>query len=131
MRFDEIYFLEVEHVHELHADTIALGGGDPGILDEGLIESAVMAPRSGYYNSLAELAAAYAYGLANNHGFRDGNKRTAFFAMAAFLGMNGFTVEPGPNWVAIMVGVADGSVSREALTGEIVRLMGSDVDIDP
>ena len=60
--------------------------GDPmaGVRDAGLLESAVMAPRAGYYHSLAELAAALTYGIAKNHPFLDGNKRAAFYALVPF-----------------------------------------------
>src|SRR5580658_952866 len=80
MRFDDILFLEVDDVLEAHAVGIARFGGSSGLRDPGLLESAVMAARSGYYGSLAELAAVYAHGIAKNHPFIDGNKRAALSA---------------------------------------------------
>ena len=59
MRWDEIVFLEVEDVDSSHEDALRLGGGSPGTLNSGLIESATMAPRTGHYATLAEIAASY------------------------------------------------------------------------
>jgi death-on-curing protein len=67
MRFDDILFLEVDDVLEAHAIGIARFGGSSGLRDPGLLDSAVMAARSGSYGSLAELAAVYAHGIAKNH----------------------------------------------------------------
>jgi death on curing protein len=76
----------------LHDESLAMHGGASGIRDEGLLESALArAPNLAHYGQpdLAELAAAYAYGLAKNHPFVDGNKRAAFLAVGLFLGING------------------------------------------
>jgi death-on-curing protein len=62
---------------------------DPGVRDAGLIDSTVMAPRNAYSDTLAEIAAAYAFGIAKNHGYQNGNKRTAAIALVMFLEMNG------------------------------------------
>lgn len=131
MRYDEIYFLEVEHVEQAHADAIANGGGDPTVRDPGLIVSATMAPRQGYYSTFAEIAAAYVFGIAKNHGFVDGNKRTALAAMAYFLGMNSYPVNPGARWIGIVEGVANDSIDTVSLVAEIVALIGCDIPIDP
>lgn len=94
MRYDDVVFLEVEDVDAAH-DSVILPEEDPTTLDRGLVESATMAPRSGYYGSLAELAAVYVFGLARNHGYQNANKRTAATAMAQFLGANGYPVKLG------------------------------------
>jgi death-on-curing protein len=76
----------------LHEASLAQFGGAPGIRDEGLLESALARPENllAYGEpDLAELAAAYAFGLARNHAFVDGNKRAAFVALGLFLGLNG------------------------------------------
>lgn len=76
----------------LHDESIAEHGGLPGLRDEGLFESALARPQNlaAYGNpDLADLAAAYAVGLAKNHPFADGNKRVAFLAMGLFLFVNG------------------------------------------
>jgi death on curing protein len=64
-------------------------GGIQGVRDQGLLESAVFRPQMGYYNSLAEEAAALMESLASNHAFQDGNKRIALTAADTFLEMNG------------------------------------------
>jgi death-on-curing protein len=78
----------------LHQESLAEHGGRAGILDEGLLESALARPRQLWsYEAkadLARLAASYAAGLVRNHPFVDGNKRAAFLAVALFLGLNGF-----------------------------------------
>lgn len=76
----------------LHKESIAAFGGSDGVRDEGLLDSALARPENLFcYGSptLYELAAAYGYGIAKNHPFIDGNKRTAFLASAVFLMDNG------------------------------------------
>jgi len=68
------------------------GGGLHGIRDKNAIEAAVFRPQTGYYESLEE-AAALMESLANNNGFIDGNKRTAFAATDVFLRLNGFYID--------------------------------------
>lgn len=82
----------------LHDRQIAEHGGLPGTRDEGLLESALSRPQQLYaYGSpapdLADLAASLAYGLARNHPFVDGNKRTAAVACETFIELNGATLE--------------------------------------
>lgn len=74
----------------LHSRLLARFGGEPGVRDLGLLESALMRPRSGYYKSLSEQAAALLQSLCQNHAFIDGNKRVAFALTAIFLRMNGY-----------------------------------------
>ncbi len=80
----------------LHDVLIQRFGGRVGVLDQGLLESALARPKSGYYQSLSEQAAALMQSLAMNHAFVDGNKRVAFALTAVFLRINGFalTVDP-------------------------------------
>ena len=76
----------------LHDESLAEHGGRPGLRDEGLLESALARPHQLLAHGepdLAALAAAYAFGLARNHAFVDGNKRVAFLATGLFLGLNG------------------------------------------
>jgi death-on-curing protein len=76
----------------LHDESLAEFGGMPGLLDEGLLDSALARPqqRLAYGTpDLPELAAAYGFGLAKNHPFVDGNKRTAFLSVGLFLALNG------------------------------------------
>lgn len=77
----------------VHDRQIAEHGGSDGIRDLGAIETALSRPQNlAYYDDpdAADLAAAYAYGLAKNHGFVDGNKRIAWVAARLFLADNGF-----------------------------------------
>ena len=77
----------------LHDESLALHGGASGLRDEGLLESALARPLNlvAYGEpDHADLAAAYAMGLAKNHAFVDGNKRAAFLAVGLFLGLNGY-----------------------------------------
>lgn len=86
-------YLTLEEALDLHRQLIDRFGGTGGIRDPGLLESGLARPRSGYYKSLSEQAAALLHSLAGNHAFVDGNKRMAFAATAVFLRMNGYALE--------------------------------------
>jgi death-on-curing protein len=86
----ERVYLTIAEVLEIHKRQIEQYGGLDGIRDRGLLESAVFRPQTGYYENVAEEAAALLESLANNHPFLDGNKRTAFAATHTFLLVNGF-----------------------------------------
>lgn len=107
-------------VNSLHQELIREHGGSYGVRDEGLIESALARPQNRWaYEAgadLSTLAAAYAFGLARNHGYVDGNKRVGFMALYVFLGLNGLDLEVSePEVVAVMTGVAEGSIREEEL----------------
>ena len=91
----ETLFLTLEEVLDLHRQLIERFGGAHQVRDAGLLESALARPRSGYYSSLSEQAAALMQSLAGNHAFIDGNKRVAFAATAVFLRMNGYALKVG------------------------------------
>lgn len=79
----------------LHDESLAAHGGASGIRDEGLLDSALSRPLNlALYGEpdVAELAATYAFGLAKNHPFVDGNKRAAFLSIGLFLYLNGQTL---------------------------------------
>lgn len=85
-----------EFVEALHAEQLRLHGGAAGVRDVGMLESALYRPiqKEAYGEpDLPELAAAYLFGIAKNHPFVDGNKRTAFAAADLFLYFNGLSVE--------------------------------------
>lgn len=82
-------FLTLDEALEIHIALINRFGGAHGVRDLGGLESALMRPQIGYYDSIVEEAAALMESLANNHPFIDGNKRVAFFATDAFLALNG------------------------------------------
>lgn len=89
-------YLTIGEILQMHHQQIEEYGGIQGIRDKGLLESAIFRPQSGYYNSLAEEAAALMESLANNHPFLDGNKRIAFAAAHTFLLINGYDLEVAP-----------------------------------
>lgn len=78
---------------ELHERLIERFGGKGGVRDLGLLESALMRPKTGYYKSLSLEAAALLQSLTQNHAFLDGNKRVAFATTAIFLLMNGYRLK--------------------------------------
>ena len=81
----------------IHEEQLAQHGGGVGLRDEGLLESALTRPidRAGYESDAdcASLAADYAFDIARDHPFIDGNKRTAFVAMELCLELNGFRLD--------------------------------------
>jgi death-on-curing protein len=108
----------------LHDLSIAEHGGAGGLRDEGLFESALARPQNlfVYENNvdLPRLAASYAFGLAKNHAFVDGNKRIAFIAAVAFLKLNGQKlVADQAQATLVMLSVASGAFSEEELSGWI------------
>lgn len=106
-------------VIDVHAEQLALFGGPAGVRDEGLLESAVMRPQNKWAygeTDIAVLAASYAFGLARNHPFIDGNKRAAFAAMMLFLRLNGVPFRPSPaEATAVILALAAGEVDEDGL----------------
>ena len=86
----ERVYLTVAEVIAIQHHQIEEYGGIHGIRDQRALEAAVFRAQTGYYNDLAEEAAALLGSLVNNHAFLDGNKRVGFGAMHTFLLMNGF-----------------------------------------
>jgi death on curing protein len=89
---DEPVFLTRERVLQLHHLSLQQHGGLDGLRDSGLLDSALMQPEAAYYygqGDLAAIAAAYAFHIAQNQPFIDGNKRTAVTSALAFLELNG------------------------------------------
>ena len=103
----------------IHDEQLAIHGGAGGLRDEGMLESALDRPRNrGAYESaeLAELAAAYAFGIARNHLFVDGDKRTSLLALYTFLGVNGIDfVVAEADAAAMILALAAGEVNEEGL----------------
>ena len=112
-------WIEAAVIEAVHDEQLAEHGGLAGVRDAGMLASALARPLNlvAYGKpDVADCAAAYAYGIARNHPFIDGNKRTAFVAMQLFLALNGKTIEAGDaECVMVMLGVADGSILEEAL----------------
>lgn len=114
----------------IHDEAVYEFGGLPGIRDHGLLESALDRPRNlqSYEpdSSLFRLAAALCIGIAKNHPFNDGNKRTSLLATRAFLYLNGYALEPHQDdEVATLVAVADGSLNEDQLESWLARYSAS------
>lgn len=104
----------------IHEAQLAEHGGLAGIRDEGLFLSAMARPQNlaayGDRPDVSDLAAAYAFGLARNHPFLDGNKRTAFVVMELFLNLNGYTLEADDaECISTMEAVAAGELPEKNL----------------
>jgi death-on-curing protein len=117
---DEPIWLSRSIIEIIYADQIRGHGGRFGVRDEGLVQSALDRPRNRWLYDrsadLAELAAAYAYGLVSNHRFVDGNKRLAFMAAYTFLGLNDLDLDvPEPEVVVVMRDLAAGKLSEDEL----------------
>ena len=115
---NEPSWLTVAMTVAIHDEQLAIHGGSGGIRDMGLLESALDRPRNKWaYEAaeLPELAAAYGYGIARNHPFVDGNKRTSLLALYTFLGVNGVDfIVPEPEAAAMILSLAAGEVSEES-----------------
>lgn len=110
-------WLTLDVVLAIHEEQIAEHGGGEGLRDQGLLDSALARPRNlAAYGEpdLPALAAALGHGLARNHPFVDGNKRTAFVAVETFLGLNGLAlVADDAECVVAMLRLAAGDLSEE------------------
>jgi len=103
----------------IHDEQLAEHGGGTGVRDDGLLDSALARPQNRLaYDAaadLATLAAACAFGLARNHLFIDGNKRTAFVAAEVFLDLNGMTLTASDeDCVLTMLRLAAGEIDEDA-----------------
>jgi death-on-curing protein len=110
-------WIEKDALLLLHGVALARFGGDEGIRDEGLFDAALARPRNrfayGEAKDLADLAAAYAFGLAKNHPFFDGNKRAAFLACGVFLEINNKKLRPETtDAIAAVVALAAGAIGE-------------------
>lgn len=97
MEDNDIIFLDIDDVIEIHNIALERYGGQAGIRTHHLLLSAIYQPQQTFggqflYTSISEMAAVYAYHLAENQPFIDGNKRTAFSASVVFLKLNGYSL---------------------------------------
>lgn len=115
----EPVWLPVDLVLAIHETQLRRFGGPPGIRDLGALELALSRPQNKLaYESadLSALAAAYAFGIARNHPFVDGNKRAAFLVVVTFLGLNGVDFLVGEAEAATIIrDLAAGLVAEEGL----------------
>jgi death-on-curing protein len=111
--------LGVDIILDIHSEQLALFGGPDGVRDLGLLESALARPINKFAygeSNLAALAAAYAFGLAKNHPFVDGNKGAAFASIIVFLGLNGVDlVAPPEQATAVIMALAAGEIGEDDL----------------
>jgi death on curing protein len=115
-----IHFLTIDMVLDAHAQQLSLFGGGTGLRDLGLLESAVARAEHKFANgetNLAVLAAAYAFGIAQNNPFVDGYKRAAFASLIMFLWINDvvFLAEPAEATVALLA-LAAGEITEDGLS---------------
>jgi death-on-curing protein len=112
-------WLALDIVLDFHAEQLALFGGPDGIRDLGLLESALARPVNKFTygeTSVAALAAAYGFGIAQNHPFIDGNKRTALASVIVFLGLNGLALDaPRDETTAVILSLAAGEITEDVL----------------
>jgi death-on-curing protein len=119
----------------LHRESLAQFGGAGGLRDEGLLDSALARPVNKHTyegcKELADLAAAYGFGLARNHPFIDGNKRAAFLAVGVFLAINGHRLAATPvDAIESILALAAGSIDEAQFAEWIKRNLHGAAD-DP
>lgn len=109
---------EVLEIQRLQAEQF---GGDPGLRDRGLLESALAMPKASFggellHRTLFGMASAYAYHIAQNQPFVDGNKRTGLVAALVFLELNGIEIgDPRDRLYDAMIGIAERKFSKDDL----------------
>lgn len=115
----EPVWIREDSVRAIHERQLAEHGGFSGVRDEGLLSSALHRPQQLYHYGTPDilaLAAAYGFGIARNHPFFDGNKRTAYITMRLFLTLNGHDITASAEErYAVMIALAAGEVTEEAL----------------
>lgn len=110
---NEPLWIDPQTLHLMHAQQIERFGGSPGVLNRGVVESALGRPMNRYHYGgpevdLADLAAAYLYGFAQSQGFVDGNKRIGLASALVFLAINGKRLHvSGEELFALTIAVAD------------------------
>jgi len=122
----DIIFLTLAEVIDIHTDQISTVGGNPGVRDMNLLSSAVATPSASFggdylHADIYEMAAAYAFHIAQNHPFIDGNKRAALASALVFLEMNGSGISDIEGMLYdAMIGIASGRLGK-AEFADIVR----------
>ena len=110
-------YLTIDDVLWIHEEQLRLYGGAAGVRDEGLVLSALLRPRTGYYADVIEETAALWESLVMTHGFVDGNKRVAFASTIIFLQLNGVTPTGSENaWIGfIYANIEAGTFRKDVL----------------
>lgn len=118
----EPHWIGIELACAIHARQLSEHGGTPGVRDEGLLESALGRPwhlfaYGGESVDIPELAAAYAFGIARNHPFVDGNKRTAYVVCRTFMVLNGWDIAASlVDRYAVVMDLAAGEIDEADFT---------------
>lgn len=115
-----VIWIDKAVVLALHGEQIAEHGGQDGVRDEGLLDSALARPQNlqtyGTSPDIFDLAAAYGFGIARNHAFVDGNKRASLVVTETFLYLNGVSIAAGDiEIIGVWLSLADGSLSEADL----------------
>ncbi len=126
-------YLTVEAVRLIQTEVLAVHGGQPGLRDAALLESAVAAPQATMGGrellpDLIDIAAAYLFYLCRNHPFVDGNKRTALASCLTFLSENGLLPNEGLEvdaWEQLTVAVAESRLGRKETALQVKELLRS------
>ncbi len=127
----EIIFLTLAEVVEIHLDQIKRYGGQGGVRDIGLLESALAMPEATFdreflHRNVFEMAAAYCFHICRNHPFVDGNKRTALACALVFLELNGISLlDPKQQLYTIMINLASGKLDKGGLSEILHNLSGN------
>lgn len=124
-----IRFLTLDQVLRLHSKSLAQHGGTDGIRDMGLLQSAIAQPAASFggeylHASLFEKAAAYAFHIAENQPFLDGNKRTALLSALVFMKSNGVAIrhDPRDELYPAMIALANRQLDKSGLAALLRRL---------
>ncbi len=133
---DEPIWIDKPETLIAHSRQLAEHGGSDGIRDESLLDSALAKPRNVFaYEdgaTLPRLAASYAFGIARNQAFVDGNKRTALVFRLDFSGLNGLKLTPPTeDTYTTFLALAEGSLSEDELTAWFTRPRSPDLNLFP
>lgn len=125
---EEVEWIEIDVTLAYHKRQIAEHGGTEGLRDEGLLASALARPQNlnayGEDVDIAALAASCAFGIAKNHPFLDGNKRTALVVSISFLNLNGFDLDVEPTETYdVFYDLAQGVLSEDELADWFRRII--------
>ena len=126
----EPHWLDIEIAMAIHDRQLAEHGGGSGVRDPGMLESALARPINAWAygaDDPADLAAAYAFGVARNHPFVDGNKRTAWVLARLFLALNGHALRfAASDAVGVMLALAAGKLSDSELADWLRQRLASE-----
>ena len=126
---NEPIFLTLDEVFRIHARSLAEHGGSDGVREPGLVESALASAKNVFYyahGDIFDVAAGYAFHLAESQAFIDGNKRTALAACLVFLEVNGLLSKrklPLAAWESLVLDVAASRLDRNQTTRRLRKLL--------